>query len=50
MSGNGAPQHLEECSYNPAHKFTSLNARYEHEPSCVDNPGRVSESENPERD
>lgn len=48
-TGNGDPGHLEECDHNSSHRFTSMDARMSHEPSCPDNPDRVGESENPER-
>lgn len=47
--GNGDLPELEYCTYNSDHKFTTKDARYSHEPSCPDNPRRVSENENPER-
>jgi hypothetical protein len=49
VTGNGDPQPLHECAYDPQHKFTTLDARYGHEPSCPSNPDRVPNDENPER-
>jgi hypothetical protein len=37
------------CAHNSSHVFATMDARTSHEPSCPDNPGRVPESENPER-
>lgn len=48
--GNGEQQSLQICQYNDKHKFTTLNAKFEHEPSCPNNPNRVSERDNPERE
>lgn len=41
---------LHDCRYGCDARFTTLNARLEHEPSCRRNPARVAERDNPERD
>jgi hypothetical protein len=49
MTGNGQEPTWVYCQFNDSHKFLTLNERYQHEPSCPNNPGRIPEDKNPER-
>lgn len=47
-TGNGHEELVfHHCRFNDSHKFSNLNGRMEHEPSCPDNPDRVNEWDNP---
>jgi hypothetical protein len=48
-SGNGRHKPLYPCGYGCGAKFTTLDARMQHVPSCLLNPDRVPERDNPER-
>lgn len=49
--GNGHDEvTFQHCRFNDSHKFTTMNARMQHEPSCPDNADRVNEWDNPDRD
>lgn len=50
VAGNGDRPETHTCAYDGSHRFTSLDARLQHEPSCPANPTRVDERDNPERD
>lgn len=47
---NGHDLERHHCRFNPTHVFTTMSARMSHEPSCLDNPDRVPETQNPERE